>query len=254
MKDSSSITNKIASILSIGILVLLIVIVSYVKEDPQIYPGLKEIGLNFYQNLTSIKSISAFLMTILRVFVVLLISLIVSFILSLLYYYNKITLAFLKPLIVIMKAAPLAAISVYIFIMVKGEVGKPLRPYLIAFLVTLPIVLEGFIGAIDNVPEPIVNELELTKGPKYYKFLKIYLPMIIPSIAITLLQTIGLSFKVLIMGEFICFSDNSVGLLIHEAFDNFDMGQLLAIVLEIVIIVIIGEYLIKKTKNHILKY
>ncbi len=253
MKAFSSISNRLATLFSIGLIFLLIFIVSNSKNDLQIYPSIETIAINLWDNLTSLNTIKIFVLTILRVFLVILASLFTSFIISLLYYYNKLTIDFLKPFLVIMKAAPLAAISVYIFIVVRGEVGKPLQPYLITYLVTLPIILEGFIGAIDNMAEGIVDELRITSGPRFYKFFKIYFPLMIPNVIITILQTIGLGFKVMIMAEYLCYSKNSVGVLIYNAFSNLNMAQLIAIVIEIVFIVIIGEFIIKNIKNKILK-
>ncbi|MCH5180894.1 MAG: hypothetical protein J1F32_06750, partial [Erysipelotrichales bacterium] len=153
-----------------------------------------------------------------------------------------------------MKAAPLAAIAVYIFLVVRGEVGKPLQPYLVTYLVALPIILEGFIGAIDNMPDSIINELKLVSGPKIFKYLKIYLPLMFPNIIITLLQTVGLGFKVMIMAEYLCYTKNSVGVLIYNAFSILDMSQLIAVIMEIVIIVLIGEFIIKHLKKKISTY
>ena len=254
MKASSSISSRIISLISVVLIFVLIFLISKVKNDPQIYPNLDVIANRLWDNITTIATIKVFLLTILRVFLVLIASLITSFIISLLYYYNKLTMDFLKPFIAIMKASPIAAIAIYIFLIVRGEVGKPLQPYIVTYLVTLPIILEGFIGAIDNMPNSIINELKITEGPKLYKYLRIYLPLITPNIVITLLQTIGLGFKVMIMAEYLCYTKNSVGVLIYNAFSMLEMAQLIAIIIEIVIIVLLGEFIIKNLKRHITTY
>ncbi|MCH5180463.1 MAG: hypothetical protein J1F32_04575, partial [Erysipelotrichales bacterium] len=104
MKRSSSISSRIVSLISVALIFLLIFIVSSVKNDAQIYPGLDVILSKLWMNITTIETIKVFLLTILRVFIVLIASLITSFIISLLYYYNKLTMAFFKPFIAIMKA------------------------------------------------------------------------------------------------------------------------------------------------------
>ncbi|MCH5171632.1 MAG: ABC transporter permease subunit [Erysipelotrichales bacterium] len=254
MKDSSSISSKIASLISVGLVFVLIFVISNSKNDPQIYPSLNVIANKLIDNITNIGTIKIFLLTIIRVFLALVASLITSFVISLLYYYNKLTMDFLKPILAIMKAAPLAAIAIYIFLVVRGEVGKPLQPYLVTYLVTLPIILEGFIGSIDNMPDSIINELKITKGTKFYKYIKVYFPLMIPNIIITLLQTIGLGFKVMIMAEYLCYTKSSVGVLIYNAYSVLDMAQLIAVIIEIVIIVLVGEFVIKQIKKKIHTY
>lgn len=251
MKTSTSSSKVFASLISICFLLGLIALIALCKNDPQIYPGLKDIGQAFFSNLIEKEVVLSFIYTFIRLIIVLLVSLILAFIISLLYYYKRITMAFIKPFLIIMKSAPLAAISIYIYIVVRGGSANSLRPMIVCFLVVLPIILEGCIGAIDHMDQAIINELSITQGPKWFKFVRIYLPLIIPEIVTTLLQTIGLGFKVIVMAEYLCQSKQSVGVLIYNAFNTFNMANLLAIVFEIVIIVAIGEFVIKKFEKNI---
>lgn len=252
MKTSTSLISKLVSLLSILLLAFVIYLVSNSKQDAQLYPTLDQIFSSIYLNVSSGKTILAFLSTILRVIIVLFVSFLSALLISFLYYYSRYTLDFIKPLLTIMKAAPLAAISVYIFMTVKGKLGTPLRPYLITYLVTLPITVEGFISAIDDISPSILCELRITQGPKYLKFNKIYFPLMRRHIILTLLQTIGLSFKVMIMAEYLCQTKNSVGIIIYDSFTILDMSNLIAVIIEVVIIVIIGEAIIKQLKKKLI--
>lgn len=253
MKHSTLKNNIIASLISILFIIGLLSIVSHIKQDNQIFPSLSEIGNCLYANIVSKEVVLSFTLSIMRTFLVLFISLVFSLITSLLYYYKKITMSFLRPFITIMKTAPLAAISIYIFIIVDGQNANNLRPLLIGLLVTFPIILEGTISAVDHIDPSIISELALTSGPKWFKFIKIYLPLMIPNIATTLLQTIGLGFKVIVMAEYLCYTKQSIGLLIYNSFMQLNMANLLAIIILVVIIVVIGEFIVKKIEKNILK-
>ena len=154
-------------------------------------------------------------------------------------------MSFLRPIIIIMKASPLVAVAIYIFIIIRGSSAHIIRPMLICFLVTMPVMLEATIASIDNMDQNIVLELHVTDASKWAKFIKIYLPLMFPSIVTCLLQTIGLGFKVIVTGEYLCQVKRSVGLMIYSSFSILDMANLIAIIIEIVIIVIIGESIIK---------
>lgn len=245
MKTSTSISSKIVSLFSIVLLVALIALVSYQKQDPQIYPTIKDISTCFINNITSKDTILNFVYTFLRLFGVLIVSLIISLIIALLYYYNRLIMSFLRPIIIIMKASPLVAVAIYIFIIIRGSSAYIIRPMLICFLVTMPVMLEATIASIDNMDQNIVLELHVTDASKWAKFIKIYLPLMFPSIVTCLLQTIGLGFKVIVTGEYLCQVKRSVGLMIYSSFSILDMANLIAIIIEIVIIVIIGESIIK---------
>jgi len=238
-------SNLIASTISFILILALIALVPAIKQDSQVYPPFIDILEEFWRNISDFSRISAFLLTIIRVVITLVASLLTALILSLLYYYNKITYAFFKPFLVIAKSAPIAAISVYLFITVGGKFG----PYVIAYLVTMPVMVEAFINAIDQVPEGIKNELAITNNSKFYKFTRIYLPLISKSILSSLLQTIGLGFKVMIMGEYICQTKKSIGVLIYNSFSFLEMDVLISVIISVVIIVVIWELFIKKIEK-----
>lgn len=251
MKTStnSSRNNLIASSVSFIVILLLIGLVSYFKQDNQIFPSLSSIFDSLIINFSDFSRILAFLLTFVRVIITLVISFIIALLLSLLYYYNKITLAFIKPFLIIAKSAPIAAISVYLFITVGGELG----PYIICFLVTLPIMFEALINAIEQVPQGIKNELAITNNSKFYQFVKIYIPIMYKSIASSFLQTIGLGFKVMIMGEYICQTKRSIGVLIYNSFSELKMNDLIAVIILVVIIVALIEFVVKKIEKRLSK-
>lgn len=247
MKNStnSSKNNFLASAISLVFIILVLALLTFNNQGSQIYPSIKDVLEELWQNISNIDRILAFISTFGRVVITLIITFILSLTFAMLYYHFKISYSLIKPFLAIAKSAPIVAISVYIYILVDSLFA----PYIIAGLVTFPIMLEAMISAIDQVPNDIVNELALIKSSKIYKFFKVYLPLIQKSIISSLLQTIGLGFKVMIMGEYLCHTKRSIGVLIYNSYSFLEMDVLIAVIIEVVVIVVIGETLIKKIEK-----
>ena len=98
---------------------------------------------------------------------------------------------------------------------------------------------------------PSSSILILEKGNTIKKITNIYIPIIFPFIIMTLIQTLGMSFKVMIMGEYICQTDNSIGKILYGIKANLEMDSLIAYGILIVLIVSILELIIKHIKKSL---
>ena len=67
----------------------------------------------------------------------------------------------------------------------------------------------------------------------------------------TCLQTFGLGIKVMIMGEYICQSNNSLGNIVYLYKQNLDFTHLFALLIEVVILVFIVEIAVKIVKKKL---
>ena len=149
-----------------------------------------------------------------------------------------------------MKAIPFIIISVYLWIIFFNN--RIMAVYILCFLVIYPIILEGLIAAIDNIDKEIKDELAmLPKGP-ILKFTKVYFPLFMPYVTMTILQSFGLGIKVMIMGEYLFSIENTLGnSLIYYRDGNYDL--ILAWLILIIILVCLIDFLIKKIKEVLLK-
>ena len=163
----------LASCISFVFIIGLFILISSKANDSQIYPSLKQVFQQIGYIFTHQYEGLSFIYTFLRVLFVLILAIISSLLISYLYYLKQWTYGFFQPILVIMKSIPVVALAVYMFLLVGSKRG----PYFIAYLVALPIMLEGFILGIDSIPQPIQMELALTEVPKWKKFIQIYLPM-----------------------------------------------------------------------------
>lgn len=250
MKDSISKSKIISSTVSISfflILIFLWLIISSSYDNEFIFPSFSKIIEAFFDIFKSSENIKIILITILRVLISVIVCFIISFLVIILYMLYPVSVSFFKPLIQIARSMPLAVISIFIFIIIGDKVG----PYVITILMSLPVAFEGLFVATNEISNDILDELATLPGKKITKIVNINIPMIFPYIMMTLVQTLGMSFKVMIMGEYICQTKNSIGKTLYSIRNNTEMDKLLAYGILIIIIVSVIEFSLKYLKKHL---
>ena len=88
-------------------------------------------------------------------------------------------------------------------------------------------------------------------SPMIQKNKSVYLPIVFPYVIMCLIQTLGMSFKVMIMGEYICQTNTSIGKVLYSVKMNIEMDSLVAYGILIVLIVVVLEYMIGYCKRRV---
>ena len=130
-----------------------------------------------------------------------------------------------------------------------------MAPYIISFLLIIPLMTEGLKDGIDRLDKNLMDDLALHEISFFEKLKMVYIPLVMPTIILTLLQTFGLGFKVMIMGEYFAQTKNSMGLVLNIAKSNLWMDEVLAWTILIVLVVSIIEILINifnKKRNKVI--
>ena len=146
-----------------------------------------------------------------------------------------------------MRSMPLAVISIFIFILIGDRIG----PYIITILMSLPVVLEGMMTSVDQINSDIIDEVKMLPGRIGQKIKSVYLPIVFPYVMMCLIQTLGMSFKVMIMGEYICQTSTSIGKVLYGVKMNIEMDYLVAYGILIVLIAGLLECVIKYWKKRL---
>ena len=249
MNNSTTKSHIISGTLGAASLFVIWVLISSLQENNFIFPSVGEIFKSLINSLSEPLFWSSFLYTIIRIFIVLLASLFLSIFLSFIYVWKKTFFTYFRPLIFLMKATPLAIISVYLWI----SLGADSAPYLITFLMIFPVSIEGFITALDQISSKYENMIKLENRSIFTKYFRLYLPMIFPFIVMTILQTFGMSLKVMILGEYFCQSNTSLGRLIYDYKTSLSFSSLLGMMIIIVLLVSIIELIIKIMSKKTIK-
>ncbi len=227
-------------LITISIILIIWEIVAVAKNEPLVFPPLSYIFKSFIE-LFNVKNLNLILSTLFRILISVLISFIIALIIGFLYIWKKETYLFFKPIISSMRAIPLAIISVFLFILLNEKTA----PIVITILVVLPLATEGILTSIDGIDQNIIDDLKLINTNVIKSLFYVYIPLIKQYLLMVFIQTFGLGLKVMIMGEFICYTKNSIGKELSILKSAFDLSNLIAWGILIVLIVAFVEVLSK---------
>lgn len=240
---NSTIKKYSLGIISILSIFLLWQIVVVIKDDSFIFPSIFEILKSSFNIIISKTDLLILSNTLFKLIIVIVISLLLAGVVAFIYIIFPSSIYFFRPIINILKAAPFAVISIYIFYAFYET--KEIAPGIVTFLVVLPLSFEGLIGAIDNIDKNLSDDLKMLEINTFKKFIYVYIPICVPFIVTTLLQSFGLGLKVMIMSEFMSQVDGTVGGALFNIKYNYDYAYLLGWLVIIITIVSIIDMLIR---------
>lgn len=234
-------THKIIyTLISIFVILLAWEILVLVKNEPSIFPHITDIFISTINKFNK-DNLIIILNTLFRTIISVLIVMFISFIISFLYIVNKNTLSFFTPFISIMRSTPLAVLSIFIFLLLDK-----IAPYIITILVILPVAIEGITTAISNIDKNLLDDAKLNSPSLFKTIIYVYIPLIKNYLIMVFVQIFGLGIKVMVMGEFICYTKNSIGKELSVLKYINELPDLISWGIIIVLLVAIIELIIKK--------
>ena len=115
--------------------------------------------------------------------------------------------AFAKPIVILFKTLPLALIIILLLIVFERENA----PYFIAGIVVFPLIYEATLTGLEHLDSNIKDEVKMLSNTNFKVVKSVYLPMVFPYILTSLIQSIGLGLKVMVMAEYISQPKYSIG-------------------------------------------
>jgi NitT/TauT family transport system permease protein len=157
---------------------------------------------------------------------------------------------YINPVISILKTIPTISIMIIALIWL----GRNESVLLISFLVVFPILYEMFYHHIKHIDKNllevcVVYQFSYTMRVKY-----LYFYNVLESFFISLKQTFGLSFKIMVMSEVIGQTSKGIGMKIYNEKVNLNMAGVFAWTIILVIIVLLIDFLIEKCSKRVLKW
>ena len=126
-----------------------------------------------------------------------------------------------NPTIIALKAIPTAAI-VFLFLIMAGLKNAPI--YVVSIIV-FPMVYEATVSGYNHISNDLILAMRVDGGNGFMSNLKIKFPLSLPYIALGLVSSFALSFKIEIMAEVISGSSSyGLGRAIQVAYINSDKG------------------------------
>ena len=153
------------------------------------------------------------LFTMLRVISGLVIGIIVGVILAILCHKFSIVKSIFSPIISVIRATPVAAFIVLVWVLVKGN-GLTV---IVAFLMVMPIVWQNTLDGFEAIPKDLI-EVANVFGLTYKKRMRVLLfPILKSFIFPAIITSVGLAWKSEIAAEIIAYTKDSIGMYINDA-------------------------------------
>lgn len=233
----------------LGFLFLIVVwwLSSILVQNEIILPKIDATIIALFTLLTQSSSYIILGTTMLRLGIAVVISFIIALLLAMASTISKSFASFIRPTITLFKTLPVASIIILLLIFV----GHERSPLYITGLVVLPLMYEGLLSGMKSISQEIIEELKTQSKTNWYIVSHIHLPMIIPYMITSLMQSIGLGLKVMVMSEFIAQPTYSIGRAMLVEKQHFAIDRVFAWTLILIGFIVLIEYGIKQLKKQI---
>ena len=159
----------------------------------------------------------------------------------------------LNPTIITLRSIPTVSL-VYLFIVL---VGFKMAPMLLVILICFPIIYQGVLEGIKNIPIEIIKASKVDGAGFLINTFKVKLPLAIPYILTAMISSFSLAFKIEIMAEVITgstFAGIGSAILGARSSNPTDMIPIFAYSLIAIIIMLIIDFIslkiIKRYSNN----
>jgi len=232
----------------LGIILIFIIwhVASVIIDNEIILPTISQTFTALFDILSLEKTYTIILSTFGKLIIAVLISLVVSLTLVIFSTLSSKFENLIKPLMTLLKTIPVAAIIILLLIVV----GNTNSPYIVTLLVILPIMYESILMGVKTIDQSIINALKIDSSLNLKVMLKIHLPLSFPYILTSIIQSLGLGLKVMVMAEFLAQPNNSIGKQILFYKEMLEIPYVFAWTLILISFILVVDFFLKKIKVH----
>ncbi len=240
--------KKYKYFLSIFLLMSIYYLISHKVDNEMILPRFSQI-LNYFKNLNLKDLFKNISYTIFKAITSYLISLIIAFVLAIIAFYRR-GYQIIQPLMSILKSIPTISIILISLIWL----GKEKSIYIIAILVILPILYEMFYFQIKNVNSELIEVCNVYQFSWFKKIKYLYFYQILEGLMLTLKQTFGLCFKIIVMAEVIGQAKYGIGARIQNEKINLEIAGVFSWTIILILLVLSIDLIINYSSKHVIKW
>lgn len=130
----------------------------------------------------------------------------------------------LDPVVSVLRSVPTMSIILIAILWL----GSKTAPILIAFLITFPLLYQGFLDSLKSVDRGILEMADVYRVSRKDKIFRIYLPAVSEGALSVMKSTVSLSLKIIIASEVMAQTRQSIGLYMQRAMVTFETAELIA--------------------------
>lgn len=231
-----------------SIILIILVWAIYAAYINNIYvlPGPLKVFKTLFDILFDSQTYLILVASFLRLTIALVISFVFGLILGLLSGNYPFLDEFLHPIVSTLRSIPIASIIVIVLILIGHEASL----YIITFLMIFPICYEASMQGVKHIDKSLKHAISLETSSKLTIITKIQFPLALPYIKTSIIQSIGLGFKVIVMAEFIAQSSIGIGRELYKGSISINYDRVFAWTIIIIFIVILIEKIFKKNTAY----
>ena len=243
-----STTKKIYFTLGIISIITIWYLSSIIVNNSGIIPTVNEVLVTLGELLSELQTYDMILMTLLKIVISIIVSLLISILFACLSLINYKVESFIRPIISLFRTVPVVSIAMIVLIVFFDKDIRYIGTIVIATTVIIPIIYEGILTGFKTINSNIIDSTKLLSNINLTVLFNIHIPLAMPSIITSLIQSFGLGLKVLVMSEVIVNPPNSIGRLIGEYASYGELSYVFSWTIILVLIVVLFDVLLKKIK------
>ncbi len=190
----------------------------------------------------SIEFYSTLLITLSHVFIMVIVSFVVSLILAYLCYQYKAIHECVVPVVSMIQAIP----NVSFIILVLIWASSLQTVYIVLFLVMFPLLFQNILEGLKGIDRDICDVIAMYHPPFIMKMRSVYIPLIRHSLLAGMMNAICMGVKVSVMAEILAALPFGIGRALNLARIQFDMASIFAWTIYLMIFIYILEYSLRK--------
>lgn len=179
--------------------------------------------------------------TLLRVFWGFMLGIVSGFVFGVATHTFKVVDIFLSPLLKMIRAVPVVAITILFFALFKSDA----LPTSVVVLMVAPIIWQTVHDGLSNPNRELMEMAKIYRLSSFKKFSYIKLPSMLPSLLTATVNALGLAWKSGIAAEVICEPNVGLGTILIEGKGMIDFSSVYAVTLTVVILSLIIEVVLK---------
>lgn len=219
-------------------------LVYFLIKNPIIFPSPLDILRGLLSLLRSASFYSYLFASLSKIFLALTFSMIFSILTSYLAFRYELR-DFFSPTMALIKSVPVVSL----LLIVLFFTNKSYLSIIIVFLVISPLLYENILNGLENIDRRKLDLAKIYSLPVRTVLRYIYAPTIIERVLFSLVMAGGVGIKAAITAEVISGSSDGLGNLLYMAKISFEMVDLIAVT----IVIVVSSYLIEKFFKFLLK-
>lgn len=242
--------NVIFPLSAFALILAVWAIAAHAADLPLILPTPKETFVSFWGLLGNAGYWQAVGLTVFRALRSFLYAVLLGAVLAAVAAFSETVEKLLDPIVSVLRSVP----TMSIILIALLWLGSKTAPILIAFLITFPLLYQGFLDALKSVDRGILEMADVYRVSKKDKIFRIYLPAVSEGALSVMKSTISLSLKIIIASEVMAQTRQSIGLYMQRAMVTFETAELIAWTVAAVVFSYLLELIVGLIKKAVVRW